>query len=313
MKGKCLILLIFLFSQANAQIVSFSSGETINKTAIVSNFNYLKDKLNTEKYFNITEDYSIDSTNIKSNDFNTIISNFNTLLGGNVSLINSGESIIAVNINQKFQEINSLIDSYSYISCKDLLTKQPHLLNNNGEYNIKPDGVNEYTVYCDMSYDGGGWTRIDSNLATSNVGYQSNNYSIRARNKGVACSTYSVSAQISNIKINDFTLVRDDFNRTTITQCPRLQYSSSEGSAGYAQEYKNSSGNYVNLAITCGWAYQNGSSVWDSNSSISLGTNDARDIRLVREFLPNRNRVQFTSRCSDSSDNGFVTHNFFVK
>lgn len=307
-----LLILIFLFSKnVFSQITTVNSGEIINKTILLTNFNNLKNRMISEKYF---EDFDVllNSDVIKSEELNNIIELFNLKLDSNIILFNKDESIQSNKVNDLFNNISNAIDNYRYISCKDLINKQSHLLNNDGNYNIHPDLINEENVYCDMTTDNGGWTRLSSNISTGNVSFESNGYQIRKRNNGVACTTYSVSVRMSNIKITDWNITRDDFIRTTITQCPKLNHTNGGTVGTGSNYYKDSNGNYQPIG-TCGWAYQNGASPWDNNSSISMGTGEATHIRLIKDFISTRSKIEFTSRCSDSSDNGFVTHTFFVK
>ena len=55
----------------------------------------------------------------------------------------------------------------TFTSCKDILNNSYQFTNfqlNSGIYKIKPDGTNEFEVYCDMITDGGGFTLVWSNL-----------------------------------------------------------------------------------------------------------------------------------------------------
>lgn len=170
-----LLLLTFLFThqESFAQLKSFNKGEDILASDINQNSIYLKNIISPFLF-------NLDWTNVEAEEiikpeklnifFNSIKVYKNDT---SFTLFTPNKEIkiedFNFNYNLAFETVKYLIPK----SCKDLLNKNPILLNNDGQYLLDFDGFDgvEYPtlVYCDMTTNGGGWTNISVNLGQEKV------------------------------------------------------------------------------------------------------------------------------------------------
>lgn len=164
------ILVIFLltYSESYSQLVNFNKGQNIVAQDINNNSLYLKDIISPFLF-------NLNWTNVSSNEvitpekFNTFFNSIKVYKNDASFTLFSSNTEIKIedfnfNYNLAFETVKSLIPK----SCKDLLNKNPSLLNNNGQYLLDFDGFDgsepPTLVYCDMTINNGGWTNIAVNL-----------------------------------------------------------------------------------------------------------------------------------------------------
>lgn len=170
MLNKTLIILSFLLIYS----FDFLPNTIIHATDLNAKFDELKIILELKNKTVVFNRYE-NNTVISSNSINENINKIAILVPSVTESISPHSVINANSLNSILNQIKSKVESLSYSSCLDLLTKNPSLLNNNGEYEIDTDGYNvgdlPFTVNCDMTTDGGGWTYvidpINVNIATT--------------------------------------------------------------------------------------------------------------------------------------------------
>lgn len=94
---------------------------------------------------------------------------------------NTGSYIWVINQNKIYywNEISSVYtNSFSWITCRDILNKNPSLFWVNWYYNLTWTWI--YNTYCDMSYDWWGWTLIYSALNDNNTVIRGDNIKLRS-------------------------------------------------------------------------------------------------------------------------------------
>ena len=117
---------------------------------------------------------------------------------------NTWSYIWAINQNKIYywNEISSTYtNSFSWITCRDILTKNPSLYWVNGYYNLNWTGT--YNTYCDMSYDWWGWTLIYSALNDNTAVTRADNIKLRSNTFFGSWIIKSLAKYASGVYITD--------------------------------------------------------------------------------------------------------------
>jgi len=169
---------------------------------------------------------------------------------------------------------------------------------NDGSYDLLVAGAKVSTT-CDMSTDGGGWTRLNSNLVTSTSPTIDASDTISGTNKGQGCGGTLNNFTVTGTKIS-FTESKVIFTRTTtIMQCPYVVENTSGSS------YYLNSGTWTSHPSVCDW----------SNPPWANADNNASGLKPTWKVMTTGTATTFHFRsvCSDSTDNGAYTAQVFVR
>jgi hypothetical protein len=170
-------------------------------------------------------------------------------------------------------------------------------------YWIYPSGSTGLNVYCDMTTDGGGWTKLNSNFVSISVNKgtatwngDNINGTCSGTNCGVNTRQYTLTA--SNISYsNSYTLLQ---RSTTVQQCSAVGNATSVGwyNPPYTGAYNN--------AGTCTWS----DGVWANTTET-----DMTNLKLNWVFKSSGTNFALTydTQCSDAGDNGAFVMQWFVR
>ena len=172
-----------------------------------------------------------------------------------------------------------------------------------GNYKINPSG-SAVSAFCDMTQDGGGWMRLNGNLATSSISFGASDM-VSGNNNGANCSG-ATDVAITAV-IPTYTQIKTIVNRTTtLMQCLSL----TNVTTVYPIPFYWTGSAWATLASnTCNWG-----PTWSSGSTSNLSTTGLPlEWKMLYTATASTNSFSLVTGCSSSSDNGAYTAQFFVK
>lgn len=208
------ILLLYSFS--------FVPSSPIDASSLNSSFSTIKSAL-VNQYKDITFNIYSKGDVITAESINENLNKIKALVPSVTETVIPNTKIISEDLNTIFNQIKLKIDTISYNSCLDILTKNTNKINLDGVYKVDLDGLGplpSINVNCDMTTDGGGWTYVidptnKSLISTlnylSNFGSTSNITSTAEYNatKGIGWgdnSGYYKSYNIANVSYSNMTV-----------------------------------------------------------------------------------------------------------
>lgn len=269
-----IIFLSFNFVQAE----EFFEYDLIRSEDINNRSNELKNLI--EPYtFNLEWTNVTNEEDIKASNFNELFNSVKLLQNDAVfTIFVKGNKISSQVLNENYAEALIVLKNLVPSSCQDLLTKNPSLLNNDGNYLIDidgPDGASEpILVFCDMTTGGGGWTNLGTSFDNETTFFNTSTFGISATSNstdllnGALVSKYNASGQcnenILNLSINSNVLAK--------LNAEEVKFDSKSYSRGSAQcggmlrriEIDGTYVKYGNFANNYLLACSDGSNAWNN-------------------------------------------------
>lgn len=177
-----------------------------------------------------------------------------------------------------------------------------------GLYRIQPAGQAASTVFCDMSTDGGGWTRLNAEVASfSRVLTATDAVSTNYVPISGCPSGGRVQFVASGIEVPG-TRVRMDLQRSTVSQCSYLSSDASvTGLSNASYQFWNGTA-YAPLASTCAWNSPN----WSKESGNPSISGLPSLIRISADLTAGQG-VAYRGNCSIANDNGVYSATLYIR
>lgn len=197
-------------------------------------------------------------------------------------------------------------------SCKEIKAANP--MSTNGVYSIDPDGAGPGAAvpcYCDMTTNGGGWTKLNSaitTIASVSKGTAAWNTTNGEDIQGTGNSSGGCGGGGTNVMYTlstptvSFTQAYVLLTRTTsCLQCSNI--TAGTGGGYYSLPYR---GTYTSSGM-CQWSTPWVNGCCNPQSVAGLPTN------WVLFSNASNTSLQYFTECSDASDNGAFTMQWFVR
>lgn len=168
-----------------------------------------------------------------------------------------------------------------------------------GTYKIRPTS-SIINSYCEMNINSGGWTRLNSSMASSTISFGANDV-ISGNNVGQGCGGTGNNVTFSGITLSHSQLMFIFTRTTTIIQCP--------GFSGFSPSsafYLNG-GSWVSQNV-CTWG-----NPWTQSGSASDLTTTGLPATWMLTGTHSATTTYFYSQCSNASDNGAYTIQVYMK
>lgn len=176
-----------------------------------------------------------------------------------------------------------------------------------GLYRVQLTDQSAATVFCDMSAEGEGWTRLNAQVASFSRGLNAQDAVSASYVPMLGCPAGGqVQFSAAGIKVAA-SRVRMDLQRSTVSQCSTLAAVSGAAIASPSYQYWDGL-NYAPLASTCTWNGPN----WSKESGNANISGLPTRIR-IEGTIPADRGVSYRGNCSIPQDTGVYSATLYVR